>query len=102
MSAAYFSIELTNESFSFAVCDRGIRVQHVLSLKEDASKDMPTTYLNWQGISGTVTFAWLIFSNFSGTLQTNNCEILQVMHWRHSNTDMVLTHKGKFEHLHVL
>ena len=53
MSAADHSIELTDKSFSFAVSDRGIRVQHVLTLSEDASED--TTYLNWQGISGTVT-----------------------------------------------
>ena len=87
MSAADYSIELTDKSFSFAVIDRGIRVQHVLTLSEDASEDMPTTYLNWQGISGTVTrFAWLIFSNLSGTLQAKNGEILQVMHWRHSPT----------------
>ena len=54
MSAADYSIELADKSFSFAVSDRGIRVQHVLTLSEDASEDT-TTYLNWQGISGTVT-----------------------------------------------
>ena len=55
MSAADYSSELADKSFSFAVSDRGIRVQHVLTLSENASEDMPTTYLNWQGISGTVT-----------------------------------------------